>query len=119
MILYMFTGEAQPKPPTNLMVPEDDLRYDRATIKWTIPEIAYTPETYVVEYGTSMQSLDMRSMEQRNEAFEAENLMFSVPLTGLTRNTLYNYQVVATNSLGANLSATSDVQMFMTPDMRE
>ena len=32
-----------------------------AIIQWTVSSIAYTPETYVVEYGTSQDSLDMTS----------------------------------------------------------
>ena len=43
------------------MRPEDitfmDIKSDSVIIQWTVPYISYSPETYVVQYGTSRDSL--------------------------------------------------------------
>ena len=79
--------------------------------------IAYTPETYVVNYGTNMSSLNLISaMVMSGSDFEAVNQVFSVALTGLVDTTTYFYQVVATNGQG---STSSDVQSFDTTILRK
>ena len=86
-------------------------------IRWMVPIIAYTPETYVVNYGTSMGSLDMTSaMVMSGSDFEAVNQVFSVALTGLVDTTTYFYQVVATNRQGRT---SSDVQSFTATILRK
>ena len=70
-----------------------------ALIQWTVSSIAYTPETYVVEYGTSQDSLDMTSDPiHSGEDITVVNQMYSVQLSSLEPVTLYYYQVVATNT---------------------
>ena len=89
-----------------------DTRAMSSMIQWTVPIIAYTPETYVVNYGTSMSSLDVMSNPvQSGSAFEAVNQVFSVELTGLVYTTTYFYQVVAANGQGSTSSA---IQSFTT-----
>ena len=108
-------GPVLPQQPTNLM--DIETRAMSTTIQWTVPIIAYTPETYVVNYGTSMGSLDMTSaMVMSGSDFEAVNQVFSVALTGLVDTTTYFYQVVATNGQG---STSSDIQSFTTTILRK
>ena len=84
-----------------------------ALIQWTVSSIAYTPETYVVEYGTSQDSLDMTSDPTHSgEDITIANVTFSVTLPALRENTTYYIHIVATNTAGR--SNTSSVQRFMT-----
>ena len=108
-------GPVLPQQPINLM--DSDTRPLSTIIDWAVPIIAYTPETYVVNYGTSMSSLDMTSaMVMSGSDFEAVNQVFSVALTGLVDTTIYFYQVVATNGQG---SSSSDVRSFFTAILRK
>ena len=103
-------GPVLPQQPTNLM--DIGTGAMSTMIRWTVPIIAYTPETYVVNYGTSMSSLDLTSaMVMSGSDFEAVNQVFSVALTGLVDTTTYFYQVVATNGQG---STSSDIHSFTT-----
>ena len=108
-------GPVQPQQPTSLM--DIGTGATPTMIRWTVPIIAYTPETYVVNYGTSMSSLDMTSvMVMSGSDFEAVNQVFSVALTGLVDSTTYFYQVVAINGQG---TTSSDVQSFTTTVLRK
>ena len=118
-LLYGFTlshtGPAPPQQPTTLMNVDTDTT--SFMIQWTLPIISYTPETYVVNYGTSMSSLDtMSDPVQSGNDFEAVNQAFSVELTGLVDTTTYFYQVVATNGQGSTSSA---IQSFNTTILRK
>ena len=107
-------GPEPPEQPTNLM--EIDIRATSTVIQWTMPIIAYTPETYVVNYGTNMGSLDMTSaMVPSGSDFEAVNQVFSVRLTNLTDSTDYVYQVVAFNGQ----TTSSIVENFITTILRK
>ncbi len=83
-----------------------NIQYDRATIQWTVPVIAYTPETYVVNYGNDVNTLNNTSEAVSSGSdFEATDLTFSVLITGLTSNIVYYYQLVATNTFASTSSA--------------
>ena len=72
--------------------------------------IAYDPETYIVQYGTASDSLTSTSSTvSSGNAITRTNFMLSVELTGLTRDTLYYYQVVATNTAGSTTSAAPGI----------
>ncbi len=78
--------------------------YEGAIIEWTVPVITYTPETYVVHYGTGRDVLHHRSTSlSSGNDFEAKNLSFRALLTDLNF-TDYFYQLVATNSFGSTFS---------------
>ena len=84
-----------------------------ALIQWTVSSIAYTPETYVVEYGTSQDSLDMTSDPTHSgEDITIANVTYSVTLSDLRENTTYYVHIVATNTAGR--STTSSVERFTT-----
>ena len=57
--IYYSAGPRQPEVP--MVVTATNVQDSSALIQWTVSSIAYTPETYVVEYGTSQDSLDMTS----------------------------------------------------------
>ena len=74
--------------------------------------VAYTPETYVVQYGTSSDFLRNRSDELQGQMdFTAKNKMYSIQLNDLIPDTTYYYKVVSNNTHG---STSSIVQNFTT-----
>ena len=74
--------------------------------------VAYTPETYYVKYGVSSLLLEQEtaSIESGNDV-TITNQIYSVDVTGLTFNTTYYYQVVASNPFE---STYSSVKSFIT-----
>ena len=93
------------------MRPEDvtfrEVQSDSVTVQWRVPHISYSPETYVVQYGTSRESLIHNSSRTHSE----EGVMtYSVQLSGLRDNTTYYVQVLATNT--AHRSSRSSVESF-------
>ena len=72
-----------------------DVKSDSVIIQWTVPYISYSPGTYVVQYGTSKDSLIHNSSSTDSEE---EVMTYSVELSGLRDNTTYYVQVLATNT---------------------
>ena len=70
--------------PVDPVRPEDitfmDVKSDSVIIQWTVPYISYSPETYVVQYGTSRDSLIHNSSSTHSEE---EVMTYSVELSGL------------------------------------
>ena len=102
-----------PVEPVDPVRPEDitfmDVKSESVIIQWTVPYISYSPETYVVQYGTSRDSLIHNSSSTRSEE---EVMTYSVELSGLRDNTTYYVQVLATNT--AQRSNRSTVHTFTT-----
>ena len=95
-----------------VLVGTETISDSSAHIQWTVSSIAYTPETYVVEYGTSQDSLDMTSDPSHSGGdIIVVNQMYSVQLSSLEPDTQYYYQVVATNTA---LSRSSNLLSFRT-----
>ena len=101
-LLNIHSGKRDPEVPRQLIA--DAVGPDSATIYWTVTSIAFTPETYVVHYGTSMDRLDSMSDVNTSTNFTAQNYKFSIQLNGLTPNTMYFYVVHSTNSNGTVFS---------------
>ena len=99
--------------PLDPVRPEDitflGVKSDSVIIQWTVPYISYSPETYVVQYGTSRDSLIHNSSSTDNEE---EVMTYSVELSGLRDSTTYYVQVLATNT--AQRSNRSTVHNFTT-----
>ena len=95
------------------MVPEDivfrEVESESVGIQWTVAYISYSPETYVVQYSTSRETLVHNSSRR---ASEEGTTTYSVPLSGLRDNTTYYVQVLATNT--ALRSSRSSVESFTT-----
>ena len=77
------------------MTPEDivfmEVESESVVIQWTVAYISYSPETYVVQYGTSRETLVHNSSRR---ASEVGTTTYSVPLSGLRDYV----QVLATNT---------------------
>ena len=95
------------------MAPEDivfrEVESESVVIQWTVAHISYSPETYIVQYGTSRETLVHNSSRR---ASEVGTTTYSVPLSGLRDNTTYYVQVLATNT--ALRSSRSTVESFTT-----
>ena len=93
-------GVSAPNMPQN--VGASQISQDSATIQWTVPSIAYTPETYVVEYGAGINVFGGSS---RNDV-EAVNKTYNVTLKNLTPGTNYTYAIIAQNYFSQSTSKT-------------
>lgn len=76
------------------------------TISWIVQTIAYTPETYYIQYGLDMGSLTMTS-ERLNGSLNltSSNIVYSITLNSLQPYTQYHFRIVAENSFA--MSQTS------------
>ena len=110
-IIFMFytLGPASPMQPTDVGAISTDA--STTTVQWTVPLIAYTPETYIVSYSTGSltHQVLMSDPVESGTDFDAEDQMFSVELTRLKPNTAYNYQVISNNTIGTNTSETKNL----------
>ena len=80
-------------------------KFTSVTVQWIVTMVAYTPETYVVQYGTSSDSLRNRSDELPGKMdFTARDQEYSVQLNELIPNTTYYYKVIAKNTQGSTSS---------------
>ena len=89
------------------------LRHDTATIQWRVTSLSYDPETYVVEYGTDMDNLNLNTagtMVTSGGDITLENFIRSVQLNDLVFNTDYYYRMVATNSAGSTRTPSGQMQ---------
>ena len=87
-------------------------RHEGARVQWSVSYIAYTPETYTVNYGLATDSLDKSSTTaQRGDNFNipSQPFMFTAVLTGLSPGRTYYYRVEAENTEGTTPSV---VQQF-------
>ena len=91
-----------------------EVESESVVIQWTVAYISYSPETYVVQYGTSRETLVHNSSRR---ASEVDTTTYSVPLSGLRDNTTYYVQVLATNT--ALRSNRSSVESFTTLSIKE
>ena len=90
-----------------------NIKADSAIIQWTVVYISYSPETYIVQYGTSEDSLNQNSSAKYSgNDITITSKTYTIELSGLRGNTIYYVQVVATNT--AKRSNTSIVRNFTT-----
>ena len=89
------------------------------TINWRIPSVLYTPETFIVLYGTSSLDLSMdggMSRNTDNDGFLTDTDQdYSVTITNLNSDVLYYYQVVVQNTIG---NTSSDIRNITTQESR-
>ena len=98
--------------PTNLRVSSPGAT--TVTVQWTVPMIAYTPETYVVSYSNGTLKRQQPWMSDPVESgtdFDAVDQTFSVELTELEPNTAYSYQVMSKNTVS---TTNSELQSLTT-----
>ncbi len=77
-------------------------------MRWLVPTVAYSQETYLVEYGLSESTLASISEPVDGDIdITITNAVYQVTLPSLHPFTLYYYRIKATNSIGQNESITS------------
>ena len=81
-------GPLHPIIPTFVKI--NSITSSSAIIQWTVAYISYSPETYIVQYGTSEDSLiqNSNSIYSGND-ITITNKIYSVELSGLRDNTTY------------------------------
>ena len=91
-----------------------DITHESATISWTVTSLSYGPETYVVQYGTDMNTLNQTSsMETSGSDITLTNFTLSISLTRLQLMTTYYYHVIAMNG-GGGMNQSVTVGVFNT-----
>ena len=95
-----------------------NIKADSAIILWTVVYISYSPETYIVQYGTCGESLNQNSSSvYSGDDITITRKTYSVVLSGLSANTTYYVQVLATNT--AQRSNTSVIERLTTLPLME
>ena len=109
--VFFFLEPISPLYPSHVI--SNNVTTDSAIIQWTVSYISYSPETYVVKYGTSQDTLIQNSSTiYSGDDVTITNMTYSVKLSNLKENTTYYVQVVATNT--AQISNMSSVEQFRT-----
>ena len=105
--LYFSLAQILPVAATNVTATPGTAT---AAISFIIPNIAYTPETYSVNYtGMTLQTTEVTSVIRMNSSnISTINQEFTIMLTGLEEDNTYTYTVDSTNCLGT----TSTVEML-------
>ena len=94
--LLCTSGKKVPHRPVEVKISDNGAHY--AVINWTIPSIAYTPETYVVGYQETSSSVYVYTKTLRSgEDINAVNQTFGVRLWDLEPGSRYCYVVVSRN----------------------
>ena len=88
---------------------------DSTTIQFTVSSLTYDPETYIVQYGTSIGNLNRTSsMETSGTDLDRTNFTLAIILMNLVPSTEYFYRVVATNSGGSTETPSGPPLSFTT-----
>ena len=112
----LFTpGPAIPNLPVSLAAL--NVVHNAATIVWVVTEVAYTNESYVVQYRKDMSDLANASPPvDGGTDFSAIDQDFETRIEGLEAYTKYYFTVVAINSEG---NTSSLQEMFTTLEVCE
>ena len=75
-----------------------------ATISFSIPSIANTPEIYTIQYiGFIFQNVISNSIDKQGTDTTATNVRYQIVLTGLDESNTYNFTVVSSNCIGSTI----------------
>lgn len=110
-----YTAPSSPLEPRDLIAV--DITFNSAMILWTVLEISYTTETYVVRYGLQDDQLTNASaVVSGGTDFLAINQTMTVQLTDLVHSSTYFYLVEASNTEGMTRTPK---RTFKTSNARE
>ena len=108
-------GPAIPNPPVSLATLH--VSHNEATIVWVVTEVAYTNESYIVQYGKDANGLASASpLVDGGIDFSTVDQEFETIIEGLKTDTQYYFTVLAINSEG-NVSSVQGT--FTTLQLRE
>ena len=90
--------------------------YELAIIQWVVQYIAYTPETYRIQYRKQGEEEVIQTsipiMGSTN--FSAVNEQFTLALDGLDANATYYATVVSSNTIGTDRTVEVTFQILAT-----
>ena len=86
----------------------DAISLTNATIRITVPSIAYTRETYYILYSGQERDTDLAQSDTVSGTADIvdTNSTYSITLSDLEEDTTYNYTVTASNCIGNTTTAT-------------
>ena len=103
-----FPGSQTPNPVTSITV--FSVSHVSILLQFVVTSLAFTPETYRMQYGLQPNNLDMTSLVTANlNDFDATNHQLIIGAAGLVDNTTYYYQIQATNTVGTTSSTVMSV----------
>ena len=103
-----FPGSQTPNPVTDITV--FSLTHISILLQFTVTSLAFTPETYRMQYGLQLENLDMTSPVTASlNDFDATNHQLIIGASGLVDNTTYYYWIQATNTVGTTNSVVMSV----------
>ena len=109
VIMFLpFPGSQTPNPVTDIT--ELSVTHIGILLHFTVTSLAFTPETYRMQYGLQSDNLDMTSpFTATLNDFDANNRQLIIGAAGLVPNTTYYYRIQATNTVGTTNSAVLSV----------
>lgn len=117
MFFCTFLLPIGPSAPLVPVLGDIIVSHNSVLIRFTITSIAYTRETYVVEYGKQINNLNYTSSEKMGSSnFNAVNQSMLIILFGLMPDTTYYYRLRANNSQSSTDTTTTS---FRTKASRE
>ena len=112
IIAALYLGRRNPVQPATVQAV--NITSTSATVQWVVPYLSYTPEQYIVLYGTAEAMLDQTSTTLDSTTdITSLNVTYQVVIEGLVPNTLYHFQLRSTNTIG---ETTAAVMTFMTSE---
>ena len=112
LCIFCLLHAGSPRAPRDVTV--SSITGVSAVIRWTVPYIAFTQETYVVTYGLDPNSLTAETIPITSGP--NVSIVYTQMLSNLDPLETYYFRVVATNDAG---SAGSDIDSFMTLEGRK
>ncbi|XP_019858365.1 PREDICTED: protein sidekick-1-like [Amphimedon queenslandica] len=105
-ISVIVTAPSPPLSPVNTTAV--NIRCNSATIRWIVPSIAYTPEEYVVLYGTNLTNMNnLSSVVNGSTNFSVTDSLLAVDLFDLIYDTIYYFSVRSANTEGSTESGAN------------
>ncbi len=119
-LILLITGPALPVTPK--LLPSISMSTS-VTIRWEVPQVAYTPETFIITYGINGDTQTTYSVNGgMSEGLDDESFLTSINasyqqiITDLSTATSYWYQINSTNSFGNTVTV---VDIFTTNEAGE
>ena len=96
------------------------LSHELAIIQWVVQYIAYTPETYRIQYRKEGEDIiQMSTLIMGSTNFSAVNEQFTFTLDRLDANATYYATVISSNTIGTDRSVEVMFQTLATGQLSD